>query len=125
MNSEFSKKCDADTKNEVFFRSKMDPENGQNDENDEAEPIQMSTADLKKQIEIAGNPIHQAKRQVGRRKKENTEPVLKSHLDKLKCSICGRIYTRSNKYAHNKTKIHKAYANMNERIKKILLDGED
>lgn len=41
--------------------------------------------------------------------------------DRIKCEICGVEFTRSNRTAHNKTKTHKIYSEMNQKLKKILL----
>jgi len=47
------------------------------------------------------------------------------HSDKIKCEYCGELYTRSNVTAHRKTKYHKAYVAMNDKIRKLLLNKFD
>lgn len=47
----------------------------------------------------------------------------KSERDKIKCDICGIKYTRSNKYGHVRTKVHKLHEKMNSKLRKILLDS--
>lgn len=42
--------------------------------------------------------------------------------DRLICNICNGKYTRAHRSAHNKTKVHQAYANMNSKLTKLLLD---
>lgn len=46
----------------------------------------------------------------------------KHYSDKLICDICGGSFTRSHKSAHNKTKLHLAYDNMNKKLMKVLLN---
>lgn len=41
---------------------------------------------------------------------------------KIKCDTCGVQFTRANRSAHVKTKVHNAYESMNNKLKKFLLD---
>ena len=41
------------------------------------------------------------------------------------CKICGGNYHRNNITAHRKTKIHKAYDQMNEKIRNLLLPNSE
>jgi len=43
--------------------------------------------------------------------------------DRIKCEICGTEFIRSNRSAHNKTKAHKIYSDMNQKLKKMLLSN--
>ncbi len=43
--------------------------------------------------------------------------------DKLECEICGKIFIRSGRYNHNKTEYHIAHANMNDKIRKLLINN--
>lgn len=43
--------------------------------------------------------------------------------DKIKCSVCGELYTRSNSSRHKKTKIHQVYETLNKKLVKILLEN--
>lgn len=42
--------------------------------------------------------------------------------DKIKCSICGRKFLRSNKWAHNQSQFHKSHLTIHEKIRKLILD---
>lgn len=42
--------------------------------------------------------------------------------DRIVCNICGRTYTRNVRSRHNKTKIHQAYANINSKFAKLVLN---
>lgn len=64
-----------------------------------------------------GKAIYKAN--VGRPKKE--EHVDRS--DRIKCDICGKIITRSARTNHNKTKYHQMYKNVEEKLRKILIDN--
>lgn len=44
--------------------------------------------------------------------------------DKIKCKVCNQIFIRSHRWNHNQTKVHKAYATMNEKMRKLLIDEE-
>ena len=76
-------------------------------------------------IKYIQKPIGKAiyKEVLGRPKKREEDKAQPS--DRLICNICGGKYVRSHRSAHNKTKVHKAYENMNHKLTKILLDTED
>jgi hypothetical protein len=52
-------------------------------------------------------------------------PVKKSKYvhwtDRITCSTCGVEYSRSNQSGHRKTKVHTAYAEMNDKIRDLLV----
>ena len=43
-------------------------------------------------------------------------------MQKVICDTCGQTYTRANRHSHIKTKVHKAYDGMNNKLRKILLE---
>lgn len=81
----------------------------------------------KEEFEIIQKPIGKAiyktsieKKQVGRPRKREEDKL--KPLDRIKCEICGRTYVRCHKTKHIRTDHHKAYEEMNEKLRKILLD---
>lgn len=44
--------------------------------------------------------------------------------DRIKCEVCGEIYSRCHKSSHQVSKIHLAYAKMNQKLLKLLLDND-
>lgn len=56
------------------------------------------------------------------RNKNNEENETPKYSDRITCDICGKEFGRSNYSAHKKTKQHKLYAELGEKVKKILLD---
>jgi hypothetical protein len=60
---------------------------------------------------------------IGRPKKKEEDKAHPS--DRLFCNICGGKYVRSHRSAHNKTKVHQAYAKMNHKLSRLLLDVKD
>jgi len=64
-----------------------------------------------------GKAIYRAN--VGRpRKEEHAQST-----DRIKCNICGKIFTRSARANHNKTKYHQTYASVGEKMRKVLIDN--
>ena len=57
-----------------------------------------------------------------KRGRGNTRPKTAKWNDKIKCPICGRIFFRSARSAHNKTKIHNAYKSMDNKLRTILFN---
>lgn len=54
----------------------------------------------------------------------NNENNKKKHpSDILVCEICGNKFRRAHKSTHNKTKIHKAYENMNKKLLSLLINN--
>ncbi len=52
-------------------------------------------------------------------------PLKEDHVhwtDRVKCNICGKIFTRSARANHNKTKYHQTYACIGEKLRKILIN---
>ena len=43
-------------------------------------------------------------------------------LGRIKCKICGAELQRNNQSNHNKSKRHQLYAEMNNKLRKLLLD---
>lgn len=41
--------------------------------------------------------------------------------DKVKCELCGIVFSRSNRSKHKKTKMHKVYENLNLKLMKALI----
>jgi hypothetical protein len=41
--------------------------------------------------------------------------------DKVKCPVCGGIFSRSNRSAHKKTKYHTAYEQFDSKIRNLML----
>jgi len=64
-----------------------------------------------------GKAIYRAN--VGRPRKEH-----KVHWsDRIKCKVCGKEIIRSGRSRHNKTKYHQTYANVGEKLQKILIEN--
>lgn len=42
--------------------------------------------------------------------------------DKIKCTLCGITFIRSNRSHHNKTNRHKLYDKVNKKMAKLVLD---
>jgi len=55
--------------------------------------------------------------------KECIGTVYKNWYDKVTCNVCGAVTVRSNQSQHKHTKKHKVYADMNEKIRKLLLNN--
>jgi hypothetical protein len=49
----------------------------------------------------------------------------KNPSDRLKCEICGTIFSRSNRFNHRQTKKHKIYAEINSKLLKIMRSDLD
>jgi hypothetical protein len=77
--------------------------------------------DIKKLQTPIGKAIYN--NSIGRPPKKEGEKALPN--DRLNCEICGGKFIRSHRTAHKKTKVHKAYENMNRKISKVLLDIND
>lgn len=41
--------------------------------------------------------------------------------DRIKCQVCGKIFTRWNRTRHNKTQYHQTYAKVENKFKQFLL----
>jgi hypothetical protein len=76
------------------------------------------------EIKYIQTPVGQAiyKNSFGRPKKKDYEKAKPS--DRLTCSICGGKFIRSHRSSHNKSKVHQAYLNMDNKLKKLLLDTD-
>lgn len=48
----------------------------------------------------------------------------KQPRDLVKCDVCGKIFTRWNRTKHNKTKHHQLYNNVNEKMRKLILNTD-
>ncbi len=52
-------------------------------------------------------------------------PIKKSKYkhwsDRLTCPVCGGVYNRSNQSEHRRTKVHRAYQDMNDKVRDLLL----
>lgn len=44
--------------------------------------------------------------------------------DRLICDICGGKFTRCHRSSHKKTKVHQAYAKMDAKLRRALIDSE-
>lgn len=49
----------------------------------------------------------------------------KSASDVLVCKICGETYTRSNKFNHKKSKIHKKFEMLNDDIRIFMVKKKE
>jgi hydroxyacyl-ACP dehydratase HTD2-like protein with hotdog domain len=54
--------------------------------------------------------------------KEKKEEEEKPWKKKIECKVCGKTYSRSGSYRHKRTKYHQMYANIEEKIRKIILN---
>jgi hypothetical protein len=54
--------------------------------------------------------------------KKDPMPKFKNNKAKMvMCSVCLKSYRLSNRYNHEKTKYHKIYAGLNEKLRNLLL----
>lgn len=65
-------------------------------------------------------PYNNGFKKTGRPRK-NEEDKAKP-TDRLICEVCGGEFTRYNRSAHNKTRVHQAYASMNKKLREFLID---
>lgn len=75
------------------------------------------------ELEYVQKPIGRAiyiNKKLGRPKSENKA----LSTDKLKCDICGKYFIRSGRFNHKKTAYHIAHENMNEKIRKLLINNK-
>lgn len=70
--------------------------------------------------DIYQRPFNNGYKKTGRPRKDPQEKALPT--DRLICPICGGEFTRYNRSSHNKTKVHMAYANMNDNMRKLLIE---
>jgi hypothetical protein len=42
--------------------------------------------------------------------------------DRIKCQVCGKVFTRWNRSQHNKTQYHKIYLKVESQFKKFLFE---
>lgn len=75
---------------------------------------QLEAEDFENVMRPVGRAIYDQKEDVNKHKKADPR-------DRVICDICGGEFTRWNRSKHNVTKIHKAYLNMNNKLKKALL----
>ncbi len=73
----------------------------------------------KDELDFAKKPIGKAHyKSRGRPKSEiKTKPN-----DKIKCSICGKTYTRSNSYHHKHTTYHLTHVKLNDKIRQMMFN---
>lgn len=81
----------------------------------------LSINDIKKLENPIGKAIY--KNQIGRPRKKEEEKAKPN--DRLICDVCGEKFIRSHRTRHNQNKVHQAYAKMNKKISKVLLDIDD
>lgn len=65
-------------------------------------------------------PIGKALYKSGRPCKSNKEKS--KPTDRIKCDLCSKFYFRSGKTKHCRTKVHIAYASMNSKLMKALIN---
>jgi len=78
------------------------------------------TQELKYVMEPVGSAIYKNSYDNKVSKPTKTKPY--DRLQKITCELCGRTISRNNKAVHERTRYHMAYANMNKKIRDILLD---
>jgi hypothetical protein len=82
----------------------------------------MSVAELKK----IQKPINQKRYERSQKKAEPKKGRPADGVkggkwsDTIECTVCGKKIKRSNRSQHNKTQYHKIYAEMNDRMRKLL-----
>jgi hypothetical protein len=59
-------------------------------------------------------------------RKRDTDPIIEKKYanpkDIIKCNICGKEYTRANKYRHDRTKIHQLLLKMGNKLRQYLYE---
>jgi hypothetical protein len=54
--------------------------------------------------------------------KTKKDKIYAKPTDRITCKYCGRTYIRSGKFNHDKTLIHKAYVDMNNKLRQLLIE---
>lgn len=73
----------------------------------------------RKEIDYVQKPIGKSIYVTEKDKKSKT-----NWFDIIKCDVCQKEFMRSNRSHHNNTQYHKIYANINGKIKTLLIDEE-
>ena len=126
-NTESEYTDDGDTDNEYSDNEYSDDENT-DDENtdnvitdDEKQKIinsikqQQLRKNLKEKSLKGGDILNNTN---NKQKDNNNE---KTPRDIIKCEVCNGQYTRSNKHAHIKTKVHNIYSGINKTLREIVM----
>jgi len=76
-------------------------------------------------ILILEKPIGRAiyKNQIGRPRKKEEDKAKPN--DRLICDICGGKFIRSHRSRHNQNKVHQAYANIHNKLYKVIVESQD
>lgn len=53
---------------------------------------------------------------------EVKEKVYAKPNDKVECDVCGKVFTRSNRTVHNKTKYHQLYLKLNKKVRDVFIN---
>jgi hypothetical protein len=70
-------------------------------------------------IDCENDTLDYVKKPIGRALYEGG----KAHRnDRIKCPVCGKIFTRWNRVHHNKTQYHQTYLKVETKFRKYLLD---
>lgn len=77
--------------------------------------------DIKNLDKPIGKAIY--KNQVGRPRKNEDEKA--KYNDRIICDICGEKFTRSHRSRHNQNKVHQAYANIHNKLYKVIVESQD
>jgi hypothetical protein len=70
-----------------------------------------------------GKSLIRSRSEMLKKRAKKGEAINNKWNDRIKCDTCGKEYSRSNQSAHRKTQYHKIYANVGDKVKKILLDN--
>ena len=83
----------------------------------------------------ATSPIERARLKAYLTKTQNgmkhvVEPYLKDEYkchpkDRVKCQVCGKVYTRSGSAKHKKSQQHKIYEDINNKLLKAILGNDE
>jgi len=72
------------------------------------------------ELKFIGTPIGKAiYTRKGRPKKDEADKA-KWH-DRVECKVCGKSFIRSGRTKHNKSQFHKAYLNIHEKMRILIL----
>jgi len=82
--------------------------------------IKKNISSGKQLVQMTVDELNYIQNPVGKALYEKTNEKWK---DRIKCEICNKTYTRSNKYRHNNTKYHKMYEEMNNKLRKLLFQS--
>lgn len=81
----------------------------------------LSIKDIRNLDKPVGKAIYRNK--IGRPKMKEEDKAKPG--DRLVCDVCGEKFIRSHRTRHNQNKVHQAYANIHNKLYKVIVDPQD